>query len=114
MGVGDLPDGSTKGSYYIVLHGLLFDMRSTVPVDTPEELAADNEQVIATYRPARYADSLGPFRAWERTTLASYSLVYYDIGHEFQIAGDTVKDKDPGRAAGYYAAAREWYVRALG
>ena len=58
------------------------------------------------------ADVSGPFRTWERLTLVDYALGYYRVGHEYEIAADGLKAKDPKGAAGLYATAVQWYERA--
>jgi len=113
MAIGDLPDDSTRGSYYFSTHGLVYDVHQIQDVVVLDDLVAENEQVLATYRPPKYADFVGPFRPWERLSLVDYSLAYYRVGHEFQIAADDLKAKQPARAAGLYDSARQWYERAL-
>lgn len=113
MAVGDLPDNSTKDVYYFVSHGIIYDV---VPIEQSvslEELTSQNEEILAQYRPSKYADLTGPYRTWERLTLVDYSLGYYRVGREWQLAGDSLKDKQPARAAELYATARRWYERSL-
>jgi hypothetical protein len=113
MAVGDLPDGSTTGFYYFASHGLLYDVHPIAEIVTLDSMAADNEQVLAGYHPSRYADLTGPFRTWERLSLVDYSLAYYRVGHEYQVAADGLKDKNAAQATQLYASAKQWFERAL-
>jgi hypothetical protein len=113
MAIGNLPDDSTRGSYYFASHGLLYDLHPTADVVTLDQLTTDNEQMLTMYHQSKYSDLVGPFRTWERVTLVDYALVYYRVGNEYQLAGDRFKEKDPTQAAGLYATARRWYERAL-
>lgn len=113
MAVGDLPDNSTTGSYYFVSHGIVYDVVAIEQSVSLEELTSQNEEVLARYRPSKYTEITGPFRTWERLTLVDYSLAYYRVGKEWALAGDSLKDKQPARAAELYATARSWFERSL-
>jgi hypothetical protein len=111
MAIGDLPDESTRGFYYFATYGVLYDVHPTDEIVGLDDLVAANEKVLATYRPATYSELTGPFRTWERLTLVDYSLAYYRVGHEYQIAADARKTLPI--AAELYASAKRWYERAL-
>lgn len=113
MAVGELPDDSTKGAYWFYSRGLIFDVRPIDETVALEDMAAESEQVLALYHPTTYGDLPGPFRTWERLTLVDYAQGYYRVGHEYQIAADSLKDKQPARAAPLYATAKQWFERAL-
>src|SRR5205823_4919540 len=113
MAIGELPDNSTQGSYYFASYGLLYDVHPMDEIVTLDDLTADNEKLLATYHPAKFAELVGPYRTWERLTLVDYSLVYYRVGNEYRIAGDNLKVTQPARSADFYATARTWFERAL-
>src|SRR5262249_53264530 len=70
--LGDLPDQSTKGIYYFVSRGLIYDIRPVTETIAIEDFAAENKKVLATYHPSRYDELPGPYRVWERLTLVDY------------------------------------------
>lgn len=110
--IGDLPDNSTDNVYWFYSRGMVFEVRAVADTVTLDDMVAENEPILAMYRPSRYAD-LPPSRVWERLTLVDYALGYYRVGHEYERGADSLKKTDPKRAADLYQNARSWYQRAL-
>lgn len=110
--IGDLPDDSTKGVYWFYSRGLVYDvltLNESIPLD---QMASDTDAILARYHPPQ-DDLAGPFRAWQRGTLADYGLAAYRVGHEYETTGDSFTTRDPARANELHAMAKDWYRRAL-
>ncbi len=95
--VGGVPDASLVGSYYFRERGLVRDVTPEAGT-TPVRLAAENERLLASYRPPSFS-STRP-HSWERAILEDYAYGPYRVGKQFE-------------SGGLYGDARRWYERAL-
>jgi len=111
--IGDLPDDSLRGAYWFYSRGVMYEVRAVNETVTLDDMTAENIELLGMYRPAHYEDLVGPHRSWERLTLVDYAQAYYRVGKEYEIAGDSLKEKQPKRAADLYDGARQWYEQAL-
>lgn len=96
--IGPALDDSVNGSYIGLPHGLVTKLE---PVTEPvylDELARDNEQLLAKYR-APAAASIKP-GTFETGVLRRYAIPALVVGVQLERAGNT-------------AAARSWYERAV-
>lgn len=99
--------------YWFYSRGLIYELRARDEVVTLDEMTAESEAILATYHMPRHGELAGPYRAWERLTLVDSAQGCYRVGKEYEIAGDSLRTKDPGWAGELYRGARSWYLRAL-
>lgn len=111
--IGQLPDDSTSNVYWFYSHGLVYQTEKAADKVTLDQMSNDNEALLAKYHPARYADLVGPYRAWERLSLVDYALAYYRVGNEYEKAADGLKARDAQEAKLLDDTAKDWYQRAL-
>jgi hypothetical protein len=96
--VGNLPDESTKGSYWFCRHGLV---AIALPMDQDvklRELTADNQRLLSRHRPPSM--STIKTKSFERRILTRYATIPLVVGQEWEKVRS-------------YSEAREWYQRAL-
>ncbi len=111
--IGDLPDDSTRASYWYYSRGMIYEVLPVTRTVLLDDMAAESEKILAGYHPPHYSDFLYPYRTWERLVMADYSLGYFRVGREFETGADSIKDKEPARAADLHETAKRWYHRAL-
>jgi hypothetical protein len=111
--VGQLPDESTKGAYWLYPRGIVSEIRPLTQTASLEDFARDAEAALSRSHPPAIADVDLPFRPWERLVLNDYASAYYRVGSEYENAASNLKASAPDQARQGYATARMWYERAL-
>ena len=111
--LGDLPDNSANGAYWFYSRGITYEVEPESTKITLDQMAAENEKILATYHPPRYSDLTGPFRIWERLVLVDYSQGYYRVGHEYELGAASINARSPQEARQLYEQAKSWYEQAL-
>jgi len=95
--IGKLPDNTPEGSYWLYRYGLVAVVEPMAKDVTLPEMIADNERLLARYRPPS-PSAIRP-QTFERAVLTLYAIAPYMVGQDCEKLQS-------------YAEARVWYQRA--
>jgi hypothetical protein len=96
--IGDLPDKSIDGQYYLYRDGLVNDLIPQAQDIAVSQLASDNQNQLEKYRIPKHRDIKA--RSFEKTILDAYASIPYAVGQQYDQGGQA-------------SAAITWYEKAL-